>query len=891
MNAADGKLRWKFRSLPPGASDRKLLGSGRLISLFPARGGPVIQDGVVYFGAGIWSKYGVAIHALDARSGKVLWSNTDSNRIAKANMDHGIAHDAGLTPQGYLAIVNDTLVVPCGAQLPAFLNLKTGALKPYSMGWGGRNGLPKGTSFVAGTRNYLSHGGDLYDLARPNDEHFDDPGMRSDFKKMLYPGGLTRVEIDATNHKDLGVFQEPVFASDVLYTSDHGIAAYDLSNVKLDERKKSPIPLVRRDDTYPDKWKITSRELWRMPSELKIYIKAGERVYLGGPGVVEAVQIPKSGEKPQGVWKSTIEGTPWRMLAAHGELFVVTREGSIYAFGEKTPPNPIVYSPPAAPVPQADVWTKTTADILKTTKIRDGYALVLGIGSGRLVEELIRQSNLDVIAVDRNPESIDRLRQRLDRAGVYGSRASAHVGEPLSYPLAPYIASLIASENGEALRASGGGKFLEAVYHPLRPYGGTACLAIPVAEQKSLAKAAADRGFSGMTVRTKADWVLISHAGPLPGSANWSHEEADAGNTGASQEQFLKAPLELLWFDTPPRWFRTPGTTLVRICDGRMFIESKDLQAIDVFTGRRFWRAELPFAHNLTDQMVAVEDALYVAGGTTCLKLDPATGKKTGQFALPADLTEPWLNLKVCGKHLIGQSDKTLLCMDRLSGRVEWKFPCGRTSLSVACGRGKVFCAELAQTVPFPAAGKAKTYALDLETGNLLWKTVGGSEVRYSPELDRIVLASGIYRAEDGSRVAAFPEPPKPTIKKPKEPRPMPLFLIGTKVLVGTSESYIEYDLQTGKALSEPMKWTRRGCTIPRASSNFVTTRVLGNAACIDLASRETITFWNVRTACSNNLFPADGVLNMPSLTGGCTCNYLPVSQAYVPASTIGLTQ
>jgi hypothetical protein len=37
----------------------------------------------------------------------------------------------------------------------------------------------------------------------------------------------------------------------------------------------------------------------------------------------------------------------------------------------------------------------------------------------------------------------------------------------------------------------------------------------------------------------------------------------------------------------------------------------------------------------------------------------------------------------------------------------------------------------------------------------------------------------------------------------------------------------------------------------------------------------------------SNNLFPAHGVLNMPGLTGGCTCNYLPVSQAYVPASVI----
>jgi hypothetical protein len=64
----------------------------------------------------------------------------------------------------------------------------------------------------------------------------------------------------------------------------------------------------------------------------------------------------------------------------------------------------------------------------------------------------------------------------------------------------------------------------------------------------------------------------------------------------------------------------------------------------------------------------------------------------------------------------------------------------------------------------------------------------------------------------------------------------------------------------------------------------------LGNAAFVDLASGEMTAFGNVRAACSNNLFPADGVLNMPSLTGGCTCNYLPLSQAYVPTSVIDRT-
>ena len=37
----------------------------------------------------------------------------------------------------------------------------------------------------------------------------------------------------------------------------------------------------------------------------------------------------------------------------------------------------------------------------------------------------------------------------------------------------------------------------------------------------------------------------------------------------------------------------------------------------------------------------------------------------------------------------------------------------------------------------------------------------------------------------------------------------------------------------------------------------------------------------------NNNLYPANGVMNMPNLTAGCTCNYAPVSIACVPAGVV----
>ncbi len=888
VDAENGKLRWKFQGVPPGKTDRKLLGSGRLVSLYPARGGPVLHDGVVFFGAGLWSTYGVGIYALDAKSGRVVWSNTDSNHIAKANMDHGIANFAGLTPQGYLAAVDGKLVVPCGAQLPAFLDLKTGKLGIYCMGWGGRNGLPKGTWFVAGAGRYLSHGGDLYDMARPNDEQFA-KSRGKDFKAMLYAGGFTRVRVDATNHKDIGEFSEPVLEPGVLYESGKAVAAYDLTDAPLKPRSASEMAKSQSDDPWPDKWTADFRQRWNLPTDLKLHIRAGQHLYLGGTGIVEAVRIPQAGEKPRIAWHVAIQGTPERMLAADGRLFVVTREGTIYAFGGQEI-KPIVQTDPAAPAPPEDEWTKTAADVLRTAKVTDGYALALGVGSGRLVEELVRQSRLQVIAIEPDADRAAAFRTRLHRAGLYGTRASVHVGEPLSYPLAPYLANLVVSEDWARLQAAGGRAFVPAVFHPLRPYGGTACLALPVAQRQALALEIADRHLAGAAVRTAGDWLLLSREGALPGSADWTHAEADAGNTGATPDQFLKSPLDLLWFDTPPRWFRTPGATAVRVAGGRVLIKAGTLKALDVFTGRRLWEADMPPSLGGNDQVVALDDAIYVAGSRECLVLDPASGKKTGQVNLPAELEGAWSNLRVWKDYLVGQCGKSVLCMDRHTGRLLWKHECGRTALSVAVGGGRVFCAELLnQRRGETDNAAAPARALDVGTGKLLWQIPGGSEARYSPEFDVVVMSSGVYHAKDGTLAATYPgATPNPGEKTRPPNQPQPLFVIGSKLLVGNAESYVTCDLLTGKPSGEPMAWTRRGCTIPRASANLVTTRVRGNAACIDLDSRDIIPLWNVRAACSNNLFPADGVLNMPSMTGGCTCNYMPVSQAFVPASAIG---
>jgi len=67
VSAADGRLVWKHRG---GPSNRRVLGNERLISLWPARGGPVVANDTVYYAAGIWPFMGIFMHALDAETGE-----------------------------------------------------------------------------------------------------------------------------------------------------------------------------------------------------------------------------------------------------------------------------------------------------------------------------------------------------------------------------------------------------------------------------------------------------------------------------------------------------------------------------------------------------------------------------------------------------------------------------------------------------------------------------------------------------------------------------------------------------------------------------------------------------------------------------------------------------
>ena len=225
--------------------------------------------------------------------------------------------------------------------------------------------------------------------------------------------------------------------------------------------------------------------------------------------------------------------------------------------------------------------------------------------------------------------------------------------------------------------------------------------------------------------------------------------------------------------------------------DGRIIAEGVDrFRALDVYTGRLLWETPLPGVGAAYDNdyhqtganagganYVSTADGIYIAYGSRCVRLDPATGKQLGEFPLPPRPNgerPEWGYINVAGDFLIGgarlpltakdrnvglASSKQLIVMDRRTGKVRWTTTAriGFRHNAICVGGGRLYCIDrgsggfysLLRRHGEVAGVKPRLTVFDLATGKEIWHTendVFGTWLSYSAPRDVLVESGRMAR-------------------------------------------------------------------------------------------------------------------------------------------------
>jgi outer membrane protein assembly factor BamB len=936
LDAQTGAMVWKFRGAPADRPDRRQLGNEHLISFWPVRGGPVIADGIVYFGAGIWPIFGVFVHALDAETGQPKWTNANLNFIGPVRTDHDQFAEVGMSPQGYFVVLPDRILMPNSRALPAGLERTTGKLTYYMQG------CRHGDSRVAvhGPYAFVGKEGVLHlsDLREVGSRW----AGRGNNKPDGYRGPVLRPEALAANPREFphwgynadwhlyecpgfqyklaeGCDASSAFENQIAYGSAKGVFyAYNLASTQV-----KPIEEAAFGKTIsPLKWRPETVWQFKTPyagQSSGTVIKAGQRLY--GYAGRKLLALENLAKEPRLAWEQELPGTPTSLIAADRKLFVATAEGGLYCFGQ---PGESFSGPKTCssePVPlgsKADAWPDKVRQIVKASGVKAGYCLVLGLTDGRLIEELLKQSELLIMGVDRDAKKIDLLRRRFAAAGFWGSRVELFVGAPLGFGFPPYLASLIVSEDPQAagfLTGHDAVKLLNA----LRPYGGTLCLELPPESHPALQEWTQAAAWAKAVVKRDDGWSLLVRDGALPGAAYWTHEAADPACTFTSQDDLVRAPLGILWYGdgngfTPYKDYNHAVKPQVR--GGRVYaILGGILVSYDAYTGRPLWRKEFT-AFRRHARFATLDDGLYLIADGQCLVCDPATGKTLKTLTFNAAGATTAKDLRV-GEDVIviacdsvtekdvqhpdyennGYFDSRLLvCLDRKSGTELWRTTAQRRfhNLGLALGGGLFFCTDsipstMLRPVPkdAPAAESDSTIrALDLRRGRQVWSQT----IRYAPDVLRWSGEFVQLCAENGVLlVGRKPHPiglgavisgldPKTgkTLWEKKRMGQAPVILHGRTFISGDIADHggtaTIHDLLTGEKTAA-LPFRVDGCNYIIGSRHLIMARS-GTAAYTDIDRKQDYNLRNIRSGCSNNLPAADGLLNAPNYAFGCVCNY-----------------
>ncbi|MCE5276796.1 MAG: PQQ-binding-like beta-propeller repeat protein [Planctomycetaceae bacterium] len=602
LSAADGKEVWKFRAAP---EDRRVIGLGKMVSLWPVRSSVMVDSGIAYFTAGIFPSEGVFLYAVDAKTGKLIWKNdsTGEQRLLQ------------VCPQGYLLANKNQLVVPNSRLCPFIYDRATGKgpLLRLSIYYGGGTfaalddawlytGWEGARAFRINTTNLKSEGGNTECAGSfPGGQLVADSGR-------VYSCGLPHGEGVSKAVKAIRFTPPPSDGPPV--------------NEKEARRGKGGAAAAPAEN---------GKELWSAAMEApECIILAGKTLFVGAPGKVAALDADSGKE----TWTAKVDGSALSLTVANGRLIVSTDTGKIYCFAGGAAAGGEV-RPAADPNVKISDTMQAAADaaLKLAPEIRKGFALVYGVETGEMALEIARKSDLMVVAVSDDAAKVAAAQKLIDSAGLYGGRVIVQQWPLDRVPYTKYFAALVVSETA-VLTGKCPGTWKE-LYRMTQPVRGTVVLpqaAKDFVPADELAQAKTDAG------------SIVCIRPPLKDARPWTHQYAVPGNTASSMDKEVRAPFRVQWFGDPGPadfvdrhyWGASPLAL-----DGRMFVCSySSVTAYDAYTGVELWSFPLKNATrahiaDVPSNVAVGPEGYFIAVDDTCRRLDPATGKLLGEYKVP----------------------------------------------------------------------------------------------------------------------------------------------------------------------------------------------------------------------------------------------------------------
>jgi outer membrane protein assembly factor BamB len=853
---ADGSPLNRWR---PGTSDELILGNGRMVSRWPARGGPVIKDDIVYFAAGIWQSEGIFLLAIDAETGREIWRNDDAGKIFMPQPHGGAMAESGVSAQGYLVATDNLLLVPTGRAVPAAFSRRDGRFLYYHLQANGHTG---GTQTVASGTSFYN-GGSAFNLASGALEAKLAPGVFA-----VTPGGVVH-----GGKKDLRVLK--------------------VVEKTAPDRKGVPT----KSPVHELDWSLAGVD------GSAATIVAGDQIVAGGGISVTIIDVA-SHEK---IWTTEVDGVPFGLAAAGGRLYVSSDRGTIYCFDGAERSAPAAIEPPPTDRAFAAKNAAAAEEIVRRTGVKEGFCLDVACGDGGLALALAERTNLQIYVLASSADEVAAAREKLTQAGVYGVRVTVHQGDLENNPYGKYFADLVISSGS----LDEGPLEISAENPPavLRPFGGIACTGKPGSMQVHKRGALANTG----------SWT---HQYSDLGNTSCSTDEVVKGELHALwfRDVDLEMP-QRHGRGHAPLFYQ--GRMFVEGIDALRAVDAyngRNLWEFALPGIQAAYSADHLSGTAVTGSNFCIAgDSVYVHDKQRCYRLDAATGRKLGEFPAPAQADgKPgqWGYIACDGERLYGSlanpdhrvryswvradmsdlwgESTTLFALDAKSGELRWRYDAEDSIRhnAIAIGAGRVFLIDRALAAedkwnPADTSRKlppvkevnqppGRIVALDAASGKSVWKSekdAAGTMLAYSPKHDALLMAYQSTRfklpSEVGGQLAAYRGTSGEQLWE-KQAKYVTRPLINDRTIYAQGGAW---DLVTGE--DRPFTLERSyGCGQLAGSKHMLLFRS-ATLGYLDLTRGSGVeNFGGIRPGCWINALPVGGLVLVPDASAGCQCSY-----------------